>query len=452
MAVMEGKIVSKVEQKKADLVDFLARLVRIPSLTGEEGAAQEFLSSHAQSLGMEVKLSEPDLELIFRKYPESAQYPTHWRHDLILAYDRLASYAELMRSGKCDVLNYKGRPNLVANLKVTGGGRSLLLAGHVDNVTVEPKSEWKYDPFGAQVEDGLMYGRGASDMKGGLSAALLAIQCLVEAGVKLRGDVLFVSAVNEEHSGNGTLSLVAEGLKADAAIMTEPSRNQVYIATPGDVYWEVVLTGVSRSPGTRWEGKTMAGVSAIEKLAPAIEALLQVERDHNCMEPHPLYGGGHSFSCVIGEIAGGTYPTVTANGCTIRGCMYFGPSLGSVNEIMDRIKDRVAEETAKDPWFKDHPARVRFLHHRNSVTTDPGEPIIREVFGAAKSINPGVGPIAGCPYCADMEYLGNQGKVPTVIFGPGWIGYAHKANECISISEYLDCLKILALAIYRWCA
>jgi acetylornithine deacetylase len=448
---MEGKILSKIEQKRPELVDFLGQFVRIPSLTGEEGPAQEFLASRAQSLGLEVTLSEPDLELIFRKYPESAQYPTHWRHDLILPYDRLASYEALMKSGKSDVLNYKDRPNLVARLPGAGGGKSLLLAGHVDNVTVEPRNEWQHDPFGAQIVNGLMYGRGSSDMKGGLSAALLAIQILVEAGIRLRGDVLFASVVNEEHSGNGMLSLVAEGLRADAAIVTEPSQNQLYIATPGDVYWEVALTGEPRSPGARWEGKTMAGVSAIEKIGPAIQALLEVEKYHNGLEPHPLYTGSNSFSCVIGEVAGGSYPTVTANGCTLRGCMYFGPSLGSVNEIMDRIKERVAEATAGDPWFKDHPAKVRFLHHRNSVTTDPGEPIIREVFGAVKAVNPGVGPIAGCPYCSDMEYLGNQGGIPAVIMGPGWIGYAHKANECISLQEYLDCVKILALAIYRWC-
>lgn len=450
--MMEDRILSKLEQEKTESVKFLSGLVRIPSLTGEEGAAQEFLASHARSLGMAVELREPDIELIFRKYPESAQYPTHWRHDLILAYDRLASYEELMKSGKTDVLNYNQRPNLVAKLKGKGGGRSLLLAGHVDNVTVEPEHEWRYDPFSAQIDGDMMYGRGTSDMKGGLCAALLAIKCLVEAGVELRGDVVFASVVNEEHSGNGMLSLVAEGVKADAAIVMEPSRNQVYVATPGDVYWEVILSGVPRSPGARWEGKTLIGVSAIEKVAPVIDALLKVEHDHNRMEPHPLYRGDNPFSCVIGEITGGTYPTVTASGCTIRGCMYFGPSLGPVNEIMDRIKHRVAAETAADPWFRDNPAKVRFLHHRNSVTTNPHEQIVQEVFGAAKSINPGVGPIAGCPYCTDMEYLRNQGKVPTLILGPGWIGYAHKSNECISIQEYIDCIKILSLAIYRWCA
>ena len=123
MTVMEEKILSRIEQKKTELIDFLARLVRIPSLTGEESPAQEFLASHARSLGMDVNLTEPDLELIFRKYPESAQYPTHWRHDLILSYDRLASYEEFLKSGKTDVLNYKGRPNLVAKLKGKGGGK-----------------------------------------------------------------------------------------------------------------------------------------------------------------------------------------------------------------------------------------------------------------------------------------------------------------------------------------
>jgi len=452
MTVMEDRILSRIEQKKAELIDFLAELVRIPSLTGEEGPAQKFLASHALSLGMDVKLTEPDLELIFRKYPESAQYPTQWRHDLILSYDRVASYEEFIKSGKTDVLNYKGRPNLVAKFKGKGGGRSLLLTGHVDNVTVEPKHEWRYDPFGAQIEGDMMYGRGTSDMKGGLCAALLAVQCLMEAGVELRGDVLFASVVNEEHSGNGMLSLVAEGLKADAAIVMEPSRNQIYVATPGDVYWEVILSGVPRSPGARWEGKTLVGVSAIEKVAPVIKSLLKVESDHNRMETHPLYRGDNPFSCVIGEITGGTYPTVTANDCTLRGCMYFGPSLGSVNVIMERIKDRVAAETAADPWFIDHPAQVRFLHHRNCATTDPTEQIVQAVLGAAKSINPEIGPISGCPYCTDMEYLRNQGKVPSLILGPGWIGYAHKSDECISIQEYIDCIKILSLAIYRWCA
>ncbi len=449
---MESRILSKIAEKESDSVDFLARLIRIPSLTGEEGTAQAFLSAHAREFGMTVELSEPDLGLIFEKYPESAQYPTHWKHDLILPYYDLPSYEALLNSGKTDVLNYKNRPNLVATLKGSGGGRSLWLTGHIDTVTIEPKEDWQRDPFGAQIIDGRMYGRGASDMKGGLSAALLAIQWLTEAGVKLRGDVIFASSVNEEHSGSGTLSLVAQGLRADAAIVMEPTRNCVYATTPGDVYWEIILTGVPRSPGARWDGKSLAGVSAIEKTAPIIKALLDVENDHNKLPPHPLHRDKNPFSCIIGEIAGGTYPTVTANSCRIRGCMYFSPGLGSVNNIMKRIKERLDHETNSDPWFKDFPVKLHFLHHRNSAVTSENEPIVDVIQQAAKAIRPDVPNITGSPFCTDMEYLVNQGKIPTVIFGPGSIEYAHKSDECISIEEFLQGIQTLALAIYRWCA
>jgi acetylornithine deacetylase len=442
---------SKVEDKRSDFVGFLSQLVRIPSLTGEEGAAQSFLSDYASRLGMTVNLCEPELEKVFHKFPESAQYPTHWQHDLILPYDKLPSYEELIQSGKINVLNYKGRPNLIATWKGKGGGKSLLLTGHVDNVTIEPKEDWEYDPFGAQIVDGLMYGRGTSDMKGGLCAALLAIQCLIEVGVGLRGDVLFASSVNEEHSGNGTLSLVAEGLRADAAIVVEPTGNCVYITTPGDVYWEALIDGVPRSPGARWEGTSLVGVSAIEKVAPVLQSLLGVEKDHNNLNPHPMHRDKNPFSCVIGEISGGTYPTVTAHSCKIRGCMYFSPGLGSVNQIMDRIRERLASETRSDPWYKDHPVKIQFLHHRNSATTSESEPVVKVIQEAAKSIDPASGNVTGSPFCTDMEYLVNQGGIPTVIFGPGSISYAHKSNECISIEEFIQSIKILALMIYRWC-
>lgn len=449
---MEGQILSKVEDNRSDFIDILSQLVRIPSLTGEEGPAQTFLSDYASRLGMSVKLSEPDLRLIFQKYPESAQYPTHWLHDLIIPYEKFPTYEGWVASGKTDVLNYKNRPNLIGTLKGIGGGKSLLLTGHIDTVTIEPKGDWNYDPFGAQIVDGLIYGRGTSDMKGGLCAALLAIRCLVELGVKLRGDVIFASSVNEEHSGNGTLSLVAEGLRADAAIVMEPTSNCVYVTTPGDVYWEAIVSGVPKSPGARWEGNSLLGVSAIEKIAPVINALLAVEKDHNQLNPHPMHRGKNPFSCVIGEIAGGTYPTVTAHSCKIRGCMYFSPGLGSVKQIMDRIKKRLDQETKSDPWLKERPVKLQFLHHRNCAITSENELVVKVVHETAKTLNPGIGDLIGSPFCTDMEYLVNQGGIPTVIFGPGSIGYAHKSNECISIDEYILSIKALALIIYRWCS
>jgi acetylornithine deacetylase len=288
-------------------------------------------------------------------------------------------------------------------------------------------------------------------MKGGLIASLSAIQSLIKADVPLRGDVIFASAVNEEHSGNGTLSMICKGITADAAIVAEPSENDIFVATPGDVYWQLTVQGIPRSPGARWEGKEMVGISAIEKLPPVIQGLLKLEEKHNRMKPDPLYEMENPFSCVIGEVSGGTYTTVTANTCVLRGCMYFAHGLGSVNEIMDRIKEYTVRETQSDPWFEEHPVDTVFLHHRNSSKISKDHPIVETICDSAKSISGKYPSVLGSPYCADMDMLVNQGKIPTIIFGPGAIAYAHKADELISIDEYISSVEVLALSIYRWC-
>jgi len=155
---------------------------------------------------IKVDVWEPDIKELFDKYPDVAQYPSHWQHDLILPYQNFPTYSNLVQSGKLNILNYKDRPNVVGTWKgLGGGGRSLILNGHIDTVTIEPRDEWTHDPFGAEIEDGRMYGRGTSDMKSGIIAAMVALESLIELGVKLRGDVVFESVVNEEHAGNGTL-------------------------------------------------------------------------------------------------------------------------------------------------------------------------------------------------------------------------------------------------------
>lgn len=448
---MIEKILTKVEEKKKEIIELLRKVIQIPSLTGEEGEAQEFIADYLKQLGLRVDVWEPDIEEIFDKFPESAQYPSHWKHDLILPYDRLPSYSELIKTGKIKILNYKNRPNVVGTLDGRGGGKSLLLNGHIDNVTVEPESDWNHDPFGAEIIDGKIYGRGASDMKGGLVASLAAIQCLIESGVSLKGDVIFSSVVNEEHSGDGALSMICKGITADAAIVTEPSENQIYIAHPGDVYWQLTVNGIPRSPGARWEREKLIGVSAIEKLPPALQGLLKLEKDFNRKERDPLYKNINPFSCVIGEVSGGTYATVTASRCILRGCVYFSPGLGSINDIMDKIREYIARETQIDPWFRDHPVEVAFLRHKNAAKIDKNEPIVETVSNCAKTVS-GKNPlICGGSYGADMELFVNLGKIPTMIFGPGSIAHAHKPDELISIDEYISSVKTLALSIYKWC-
>lgn len=429
----------------------LAMLVRIPSLTGEEGKAQAHLAGLLKDLGAELFVAEPDVAKLFERFPEIAQYPTHWRHDLILPYAELPSYAALKESGLETVLNYKERPNVVGVLRGTGGGRSIILNGHIDTVTIEPAGEWTQDPFAATIKDGLMYGRGTSDMKGGLMAALMAITYMRRAGAIPRGDIIFQSVVNEEHAGNGTLDLVRRGIRADAAVVLEPTNNTVSVSHPGGLYWQVTVPGRSRSPGARWQNGAQEGISAIEKLPSVIGALVDLERRYNCVAiDDPMEKGRAPFSMVIGKVQGGHYETVTASEVTLRGGAYFAPGTGNVVEVMRSFRESIAAANAGDAFLKDNPAKVEFLHHDDSTRQSPQLPIAVHMCGVLAGRG-GKGTVHPGPFCCDMRHLVNQGGIQTIIFGPGTIAQAHKPDEHIALGEYVECIEHLIDFLWAWC-
>lgn len=429
----------------------LADLVRIPSLTGEEGEAQLLVQRYLSEIGADIRTHEPDIEQLFASFPHIAQYPTHWQHDLILPYEELPSFEALRASGLQSVLNYDGRPNVVGVFKGAGGGRSLILNGHVDTVTVEPTEEWTRSPFGAEIDGDRMYGRGTSDMKGGVMAGLMALTFLRRAGVRLRGDVIFQCVVNEEHAGNGTLDLVRRGYQADAAIVLEPTHNRVCVSHTGGLYWQVTVPGRTRSPGARWSGGELEGVSAIEKLPNVIQALLDLEQDYNRAGAAAGGEDGRApFALVIGKVSGGTYETATAGEAVLRGSAYFAPSAGSVTDVMSSFRAAIAKANASDPYLSTNGACLEFLHHDDSADQSPDIAVaaaMRELLaerGDDARIHPG-------PFCCDMRHLVNQGSIPSIIFGPGAIAQAHKADEHISLREYLQCIDRLIDFIPRWC-
>lgn len=432
-------------------IEALASLVRVPSLTGEEGDAQTHVAGLLDDLGAETVSLEPDVAALFERFPMVAQYPTHWQHDLILPYADLPTHEALRKSGLEDVLNYRDRPNVVGTFRGSGGGRSLILNGHIDTVTIEPTHEWTRDPFGAEIDSGLMYGRGTSDMKGGLMAAMLAMTYLKEAGATLRGDVILQSVVNEEHAGNGTLDLVRRGYTADAAIVLEPTNNAICVSHPGGLYWQVTVPGVVRSPGARWAGEQMEGVSAIEKLPAVIEALLHVERVYNDTKTDdPMEEGRVPFALTIGKVSGGHYETATASEAVLRGGAYFSPVAGEVHEVMGKFRESVADANAGDDFLNAHPARLEFLHHDDSTRQSPQIPLAVQM-GEVLTERGISGEAKAGPFACDMRHLVNQGNIPTIIFGPGSIAQAHKPDENITLQEYVDCIEHLVAFIWSWC-
>lgn len=446
------RALSIADDNAAASVGFLGDLVRTPSLTGEEGKAQERVASWCDDFGARARRLDIDLAQLFRAFPDTAQYPTHWKHDLILGYETRPTYQALAASGLENVLNYRDRPNVVATWLGRGGGRSIILNGHIDTVTVEPGRDWHCDPFGAAIEDGCMYGRGTSDMKGGLVAGIMAMKYLREAGVELRGDVILQSVVNEEHSGNGTLDLVRRGITADAAIVLEPTDNRVFLSHPGGLYWQVTVPGIQRSPGSRWDGGRQAGVSAIEKLPPVINAMLEVERRANAGLSAGDDGSSASMSLVFGKAAGGYYETVTAGEAVLRGSVYFPPGAGTVDDMIRTLRECVHGANRDDPFLATHGASIEFLHHDDPTHQQGPVAVASHIHSLMQGgdehrhegANEGT-------FACDMRHLVNRGNIPTVVFGPGTIAQAHKPNEHIRISDYLDSIKYLIACIGTWC-
>ncbi len=436
-------------QSRERSIDELRAVVRIPSLTGEEGPAQQHMAEKLRAMGAETTVAEPDVAATFERFPSVAQYPTHWQHDLVLPYAELPTYEALRASGLESVLNYRGRPNVVGVLAGSGGGRSLILNGHIDTVTLEPLKDWTQKPFGANIADGLMYGRGTSDMKGGLMAALMAMTYLREAGVALRGDVIFQSVVNEEHAGNGTLDLVRRGYTADAAIVLEPTNNSIAVSHPGGLYWQVMVPGTARSPGARWQRGVKEGTSAIEKLPGIIDALLAVEAHYNVSAETDAAVA--PFSLVIGKVLGGHYETVTAAEAQLRGGAYFQPGVGDIQDVMQSFRDSVARANGRDEYLTKNPSRLEFLHHDDCTLQRPDIPLAKEMSGLLTR-HGAHGGICPGPFACDMRHLVNQGGIPAIIFGPGTIAQAHKPDEHIAVNEYLECIEYLIEFIPTWCS
>lgn len=446
MQTIEQQISAWVDKNRDSLIAELKEFLRIPSLTGYEGKAQEFVKSQYEKLGMTVDVFEPDIRELFEKYPDVAQFPTSWEPelDLVIPTTDICTYAQWRDSGYADKLNYNGRPNVVGTLKGTGGGRSLILNGHVDAVTVGNPDSWDHDPFGAEQIGSKIYARGSSDMKGGLLACAKALESLQAIGVKLRGDVICQSAVNEEHAGNGTLACVARGYKADAAICADGGM-MIKTETGGGIYWQIQVAGREVHTGGRWQGETMYGVSAIEKAAKVINALCKAEQEAN--------KDAVRLSLGIGTIQGGTYATATAAECTISGVVYFSAAMGigeaGIKAVKDLLRNAVDKVAKEDVWLSEHKPELTFTHYDDAYVY-PEDHELLGVLRAAGEEMLGTPMRVGAMSACDARHLGNRGGMPCLVCGPG-TGPAHAANEFIDIDIYLGYIKLLALTVYRWC-
>ena len=257
-------------------------------------------------------------------------------------------------------LTFEGRPQLVARFRGSGGGRTLLLNGHVDVVDVEPRANWKLgDPFAAEVSEGRLYGRGTCDMKGGVASMVVAACTLAALGVPLAGDLIVNTVTEEESTGAGGL-FAARLLQADAAIVPEPSSLAVWVACRGSLLPRIIVRGRAGHAGIAPLPPQQGGaVNAIEKMAVVLDGGRAPARALGAAARPPYLSAG---DCVPTIITGGewlvTYPAECALECHIEYLPYRADEHGYGTLVEREFETWIAEAAARDPWLREHPPEV----------------------------------------------------------------------------------------------
>lgn len=347
----------------------------------------------------------------------------------------------------CDRKSFEGNPNLVAVLKGSGGGKSIILNGHIDVVPVGDEKNWKHDPFSGAIECGKLYGRGATDMKGGNVALLMAIESLIANGIKLKGDVIFQSVIEEESGGAGTLAAVLRGYQADGAIIPEPTNMKIFPKQQGSMWFRITVKGRAAHGGTRYEG-----VSAIEKSLIVIQRLQQLEKDRNSRITDPLFEKiPIPIPINLGKINSGEWPSSVPDTAILEGRMGVSPE-ETIQSAQEEMENCLRELNERDEWFRENPLEIQWFGGRwlpGSLESD--HPLIMELLKSFMEVK-GIQPvIEASPWGTDGGILSNVGGTPVVVFGPGITATAHDANEHINLEDMFSASEIIAITLLEWC-
>lgn len=425
----EERVVDLVASRERELVDLLCELIAFDTRThvqGEaardEAALQARLARRLEAAGATVELTEPDAT------------PLHGH--------------PMMPHG----FTFAGRPQLVARFAGGGDGRSLLLNGHVDVVDVEPRSAWSVDPFDAVVREGLVWGRGACDMKGGVAAMVLAAESLAEADVALAGDLIVNTVTEEESTGAGGL-VSARRLTADAAVVPEPSGLAVWIACRGSLLPTITVEGRSGHAGIAPRHPDEGGpVNAIEKTIYLVDALRRLREEWAQRPRHPYLSPADIVPTMI---EGGewlvSYPARCRLDCHVEYLPGQADADGWGRDVEAEIEAWIAAAAAADPWLRNHPPSIEWLVGGvppAEVAED--ELVVRSLLEAERDLGR-VPRLGGLDNWHDGATLVVEGGIPAVCYGPGDINLAHTADERVPVADVVACAQGIALAAIRYC-
>ena len=437
MDTQEERIARRVEAYADRIVETLSDLVAFPSIVlsdptkagpGERDC-KLYLQKRLEALGFETDLWEPDGPALYAKY--------------------------MGRPGANKGRTFVGRPNLGGILRGSGGGRSIMLNGHVDVVPPGAAAHWKTEPFVPVLKDGKLFGRGSVDMKGGVTCMLAAVEVLKDLGIPLAGDVVFTTVVDEEIGGMGSLAMVDRGFRADAGIMTEPTANRIAPLCHGILWGRIIIDGIgghAELTPNAWYGS--GPVDAIQLCRQILDGIDILNRRwlHDPRKNHPLMDMANQI--MVTQLHAGEHPASTAGHAEIVIDAQYLPSekdeFGLGGNVKKEIEEHLAFVCQGDPYLRAHPARIEWILDADCAEVPASHPFVEALQGACEAT--GLSPVlSGFGAHSDIGLPTCLGNTPTVNFGPGDPTQAHQPNEHLEVKDLIACTTVIAIAVARWC-
>ena len=382
---MNSDIKSKI--KEEEITNLAQELIKIPSdETAGEKEVCEYLESYLKSLGMKVRLQE--------------------------------------------VL--PNRPNIIAEVIGDEVGKSIMFNGHVDTVPVGDIKKWSMDPYSAIIKDNKLFGRGSTDMKGAIASMIIAMKFIMNNVEKFNGKIIFTGVMAEETTGLGTQKIVEENIKADMAVVGEPSDEKIYRAHKGTMWFNLSTYGKLEHSSESNSESNNAIINMMKLIMEINEISKELETIENNLVGHP--------SINIGLIDGGTKQNMIADSCRISIDRRTLPE-EKTEEVLDKLRIRLDGLRSLDDRLT---FDLEIDTIREAVEVAESEQIVQEVKNALNKVINKNPTISGMKATTDMSILVNQGNIPSVIYGPGFIKQAHTVDEFIEVKRLVESSQVYA--------
>ena len=409
---MNDPIRQTVEKLLPDAERFLADLIRIPSLPGQEHEVMLLCEREFSQLGVSVE-----------------------RIPLSDALKQDPDYSTPVPG-----ITYDGRFNLRVVRPGTGGGRKLIINAHTD---VVPPSEGQVDAFNPQVKDGVMFGRGACDDKGQVALFYLTLKVLDALGAKMPGDLVGHIVVEEENGGNGSLAMARTGEKADGCMVLEASGGKLFTSIRGAVWFRLVLHGKAGHSGQA--GQTRSALLLARDAIAVLEAyhaeLLAASWGFPLFDPYD-----NPMPITFGKLEAGNWPAAAPSRAVLEGVLGLLPNRTKEQVCAEMLE---ALEHGGDKLLPRN-FELSFMYRHDCSVVDPDHALPQAILASAKQAELPLEVSAMTASC-DAWFYNNQLDIPTVVFGAGTLKVAHSKEEQLALKDLADAAVLLSTFVRNYC-